>query len=182
MMDIEFHYVSSITLDNDVKTNIINPHILHAYEVIKKRNNYWGIFLRDKDEIIGNTMVTYEKEDNIDYLLLVAVYINDKSRGRNLGKALIEQTILKNEMQNKTNLVKVVIAGGMPMLKCLLSVVKELNYTIKKYKTTNENIQILQNILPETAIKIEQSNYENDIWQTLFFTCTSYICRGRLLD
>ena len=40
MMDIEFHYVSSITLDNDVKTNIINPHILHAYEVIKKRNNY----------------------------------------------------------------------------------------------------------------------------------------------
>ena len=169
MMDIDLHYVSNITLDNGVKTNIINPHILHAYEVIKKRNNYWGIFLRDKDEIIGNTMVTYEKEDNIDYLLLVAVYINDKSRGRNLGKALIEQTILKNEMQNKTNLVKVVIAGGMPMLKCLLSVVKELNYTIKKYNTTNENIQMLQNILPETAIKIEQSNYESDIWQTLFF-------------
>ena len=169
MMDIELHYVSNITLDNDVKTNIINPHILHAYEVIKKRNNYWGIFLRDKDEIIGNTMVTYEKENNIDYLLLVAVYINDKYRGRKLGKALIEQTIIKNEMQNKTNLVKVVIAGGMPMLKCLLSVFKELNYTIKKYNTTNENIQMLQNILPETAIKIEQSNYESDIWQTLFF-------------
>jgi len=169
MMDIDLHYVSNITMDNGVKTNIINPHILHAYEVIKKRNNYWGIFLRDKDEIIGNTMVAYEKEDNIDYLLLVAVYINDKYRGRNLGKALIEQTILKNEMQNKTNLVKVVIAGGMPMLKCLLSVFKELNYTIKKYNTTNENIQMLQNILPETAIKIEQSNYESDIWQTLFF-------------
>jgi GNAT superfamily N-acetyltransferase len=114
-------------------------------------------------------MVAYEKEDNIDYLLLVAVYINDKYRGRKLGKALIEQTILKNEMQNKTNLVKVVIAGGMPMLKCLLSVFTELNYTIKKYNTTNENIQMLQNILPETAIKIEQSNYESDIWQTLFF-------------
>ena len=128
MMDIDLHYVSNITMDNGVKTNIINPHILHAYEVIKKRNNYWGIFLRDKDEIIGNTMVTYEKEDNIDYLLLVAVYINDKYRGRKLGKALIEQTILKNEMQNKTNLVKVVIAWGMPMLKCLLSVFKELNY------------------------------------------------------
>ena len=169
MMDIDLHYVSNITMDNGVKTNIINPHILHAYEVIKKRNNYWGIFLRDKDEIIGNTMVAYEKEDNIDYLLLVAVYINDKYRGRKLGKALIEQTILKNEMQNKTNLVKVVIAGGMPMLKCLLSVCKELNYTIKKYNTTNENIQMLQNILPETAIKIEQSNYESDIWQTLFF-------------
>ena len=168
-MDIELHYVSNRTLDEDVKTNIINPHILHDYEVIKKRKNYWGIFLRHKNEIIGSTLVAYEKEDNIDYLLLVAVYINDKYRGRNLGKALIEQTILKNEMQNKTNLVKVVIAGGMPMLKCLLSVFKELNYTIKKYKTTNENIQILQNILPETAIKIEQSNYESDIWQTLFF-------------
>ena len=168
-MDIEFHYVSNITLDEDVKTNIINPHILHAYEVIKKRNNYCGIFLRDKDEIIGNTMVTYEKEDNIDYLLLVSVYIDDKYRGRNLCKGLIEQTILKNEMRKKTNLIKVVIAGGMPILKCLLSVFKELNYTIKKYKTKIENIQILQNIRPETAIKIEQSNYESDIWQTLFF-------------
>ena len=171
MMDIEFHYVSNGTLDNGLTRNIINtnPHILHSYEVIKKRNNYWGIFLLDKDEIIGNTMVTYEKEDNIDYLLLVSVYIDDKYRGRNLCKALIEQTILKNEMRNKTNLIKVVIAGGMPILKCLLSVFKELNYTIKKYKTTLENIQILQNIRPETAVKIEQSNYENDIWQTLFF-------------
>ena len=169
MMDIELHYVSNITLDNDVKTNIINPHILHAYEVIKKRNNYWGIFLRDKDEIIGNTMVAYEKEDNIDFLLLVSVYIDDKYRGRKLCSALVEQTIIKNEMRNKTNLIKVVIGGGMPILKCLLSVFKELNYTIKKYKTKSENIQILQNIRPETAIKIEQSNYENDIWQTLFF-------------
>ena len=169
-MDTEFHYVSKRTLDNDIK-NIknMNPHILHSYEVIKKKNNYWGIFLRDKDEIIGNTMVTYEKKDNIDYLHLVSVYIVEKYRGRKLGKALIEQTILKNEMQNKTNLVKVVIAGGMPILKCLLSIFNELNYTIKKYKTKNKNIQILQNIRPETAIKIEQSNYENDIWQTLFF-------------
>ena len=114
-------------------------------------------------------MVTYEKEDNIEYLLLVSVYIDDKYRGRNLCKGLIEQTILKNEMRNKTNLIKVVIAGGMPILKCLLSIFKGRDYTIKKYKTKVENIQILQNIRPETAIKIEQSNYENDIWQTLFF-------------
>ena len=72
-------------------------------------------------------------------------------------------------MRNKTNLIKVVIAGGMPILNCLLSVFKELNYTVKKYKTKDENIQTLQNILSKTAIKIEQSNYENDIWQTLFF-------------
>lgn len=173
-MDIETHYVSNRTLDNGLNRNIINinnpnPHILHDYEVIKKKKNYWGIFLRHKNEIIGSTLVAYEKEDNIDFLLLVSVYIDDKYRGRNLCKGLIEQTILKNEIRNKTNLVKVVIAGGMPILNCLLSVFKELNYTIKKYKTKTENIQILQNIRPETAIKIEQSNYENDIWQTLFF-------------
>ena len=102
-------------------------------------------------------------------MLLVSVYIDDNYRGRNLCKELVKQTILKNEMRNKTNLIKVVIAGGMPILKCLLSVFKELNYIIKKYKTKNENIQILKNIRPSTAIKIEQSNYENDIWQTLFF-------------
>ena len=172
MMDIEFHYVSNRTLDNGLNRNIINinPHILHDYEVIKKRKNYWGIFLRHKNEIIGSTLVAYEKEDNIDFLLLASVYIDDNYRGRNLCKVLVKQTILKNEMRNKTNLIKVVIAGGMPILKCLLSVFKELNYTIKKYKTKDENIQILQNIRPETAIKIEQSNYENDIWQTLFLS------------
>jgi predicted GNAT family N-acyltransferase len=171
MKDIEFHYVSKRTLDNGLNRNIndINPHILHSYDVIKKRSNYWGIFLRDKDEIIGNTMVTYEKEENTDYLLLVSVYIDDKYRGRNLCKRLIKQTILKNEMRNKTNLIKVVIGGGMAILKCLLSVFNERNYTIKKYKTKVENIQILRNIRPETAIKIEQSNYKSDIWQTLFF-------------
>ena len=37
-MDTEFHYVSKRTLDNDIK-NIknMNPHILHSYEVIKKK-------------------------------------------------------------------------------------------------------------------------------------------------
>ena len=102
-------------------------------------------------------------------IILISVYIDDKYRGRNLCKELVKQTILKNEMRNKTNLIKVVIAGGMPILNCLLSVFKELNYTVKKYKTKDENIQTLQNILSKTAIKIEQSNYENDIWQTLFF-------------
>ncbi len=174
-MDAEFHYVNNRTLDENVKTNIIiNPHILHDYDVIKKRNKYWGIFLRHKNEIIGSTLVAHEKEDNIDFLLLASVYIDENYRGRNLCEELVKQTILKNEMRNKTNLIKVVIAGGMPILQCLLSIFKGRDYTIKKYKTKVENIQILQNIRPETAIKIEQSNYENDIWQTLFFDKNDY--------
>lgn len=38
MSDIEFHYVSNRTVDNDINKNIINnnPHVLHSYEVIKK--------------------------------------------------------------------------------------------------------------------------------------------------
>jgi hypothetical protein len=56
-MDVEFHYVSNRTLEDDLKTNIINldPHILQHYQVIKKKKNYWGIFLRHKNEIIGST-------------------------------------------------------------------------------------------------------------------------------
>jgi hypothetical protein len=147
----------------------IEPHFLHDYNLIKKKNNYWGIFLRNKDKIIGNTLVAYEKEDNINYLLLVSVYINENYRGNKLCNELVKQTIIKNEIRNKTNLIKVYIAGGIPILKCLLRVFSELNYIIKKYKTKAENIKMLKTILPETAIKIEKSNYKNDIWQELFF-------------
>ena len=171
-MDVKFHYVSKRTLDKSLKKNItlpIDTHFLNDYNLIKKNNNYWGIFLRNKDKIIGNTLLKYEKEDNINYLLLVSVYINEKYRGHKLCNELVKQTIIKNETRNKPNLIKVCIAGGMPILKCLLRVCSELNYIIKKYKTNAENIQMLQSILPETAIKIEKSNYKNDIWQTLFF-------------
>ena len=42
--------------------------------------------------------------------------------------------------------------------------------TLRKFNAKDGmGIKMLQNIRPETAIKIEQSNYENDIWQTLFF-------------
>lgn len=61
-----------------------------------------GGFLRDKNEITGNTLVRYENENNIDYLELVSVYIDDKYRGRNLCKELVKQTIIKNEIRNKT--------------------------------------------------------------------------------
>lgn len=168
-MDLNFHYVSNRTLDKDVKTNIINPDILHNYQIIKKKKNYWGIFLRHKNEIIGTTLVAYQNKDYTDFLLLASVFIDEKYRGRNLCKDIVKQTILKNQKLNKTHLIKVVIAGGMPILKCIICVFKELNYTIKKYKTKDENTQILQTILPKTAIKFELSNYDNDIWQTLFF-------------
>ena len=67
-------------------------------------------------------------------------------------------------------LIKAVIAGGEPILKCLLTVFNELKYKIQKYKSDkNENIKELKFITREQAIKIEKKNLKTDMWQTLFF-------------
>lgn len=97
------------------------------------------------------------------------IYINEDYRGQKLCKNLIRETIIKNQKKAKTNLIKVVIAGGIIILKCLISVFKDLKYDIKNYKTDTENILELKNITFQDAIKIEKDNYESDIWQELFF-------------
>ena len=52
-------------------------------------------------------------------------------------------------------LIKVVIAGGESILKCLIKVFKELKYKIQKYKSdTTENIKQLKSINPDEAFKI----------------------------
>ncbi len=62
-----------------------------------------------------------------------------------------------------------VIAGGEPILKCLIKVFEELKYKIKTYKSDKEDITNLKSITYEQALKIEKANYDYDIWQTLFF-------------
>lgn len=167
---MNYIYVSYRTKDYlDVK-DFINYHDKHDYLLIKRNKNYWGIFLQDiKKEIIGHCLVKYEKEYDVTFLLLVMVYIREEYRGYQLCKNLIKETIIRHENKKKTKLIKVVIAGGINILKCLINVFKELNYNIKNYKTGEENIQKLKIITFQDAIEIEKKNFESDIWQTLFF-------------
>jgi hypothetical protein len=76
----------------------------------------------------------------------------------------------KNEKKGGM-LIKVVIAGGLPMLKCLIKVFKEFKYKIQKYKSDkDENINELKIIKSDKAIIIEIKNFDYDLgWQTLFF-------------
>ena len=83
---------------------------------------------------------------------------------------LVKRTIKENEKKKGSVLIKAVIAGEEPILKCLLTVFNELKYKIQKYKSDkNENIKELKFITREQAIKIEKKNLKTDMWQTLFF-------------
>ena len=164
-------YISNRTKENLKLSKMPTQHILGSYKNIKKFNNRWGMFLHDEDknEIVGVCEVMKENEDSIKLLLLVFIFIDEEYRGNNQCYELVKRTILKNEKKGN-ELIKVVIAGGEPVLKCLIKVFKDLNYNIQKYKSDKkEDIKNLKKITFEDAIKIEKKNYSNDIWQTLFF-------------
>ena len=62
-------------------------------------------------------------------------------------------------------LIKVVIAGGVSILKCWIRVFNELKYKIHKYKSDKkEDIKQLKFITSEEAIKIVTKNIKKDIW------------------
>ena len=110
--------------------------------------------------------VLSEKEDGVKLLLITYVFIDEQYRGKKQCYELVKNTILKHE----GSLIKVVIAGGEPILKCLIKVFKDLSYKIKKYKSDDkEDINNLKTITYENALKIEKKNKALDIWQTLFF-------------
>ena len=172
---MEYIYVSQRTKENLKLSKLPSTHILQTYNIIKslkrKGEKRWGIFLFDKNqnEIIGVCEVISKKENSTKLLLISFVFIDNEYRGKKQCYELVKQTILKHE-KNEKSLIKVVIAGGEPILRCLIKVFRDLNYTIKKYKSdTEENIKNLKKITFEEAIKIEKKNKELDIWQTLFF-------------
>ena len=67
-------------------------------------------------------------------------------------------------------LTKVVIAGGVSILKCLIKVFNELKYNIHKYKSDkNEDIKKLTPLTSDEAIELVKITIPKDIWQTLFF-------------
>jgi hypothetical protein len=129
------------------------------------------MFLFDKNELVGVCEVMYEVEEGIPILLIVFMFIDEKYRKKNLCYELLKRTILQNnKMGGYSMLIKVVIAGGVSILKCLIKVFNELKYNIHKYKSDEEeDIKKLKIITSEDAIKIETKNYKSDIWQTLFF-------------
>ena len=167
---MKYIYISDKTKDNFNLIELPSPQIRLSYKNIKKSNNKWGIFLFDKDKIIGVCEVMEEEENGITFLLIVYVLIDEEYIGKNLCYEIVKRTILKNEKKKGSVLIKVVIAGGEPILKCLLKVFSELKYEIQKYKSDkNENIKQLKFITSEEAIKIEKKNLKTDMWQTLFF-------------
>ena len=167
---MNYIYISSRTKDNLNSSNFLDYNNKHSYSLIKRNKDYWGIFLQNSEKkIIGHCVVKYEIEYNITYLLFVLIYINEDYRGQKLCKNLIREIVNKNQKKAKTNLIKVVVSGGIIILKCLISVFKDLKYDIKNYKTDTENILELKNITFQDAIKFEKDNYESDIWQELFF-------------
>ena len=168
---MKYIYISNKTKDNFNLIELPSRNILQSYKNIKKSNNKWGMFLFDKDKIIGVCEVMEEEENGITFLLIVYTFIEEEYRGKNLCYEIVKRTILKNKKKGKGSvLIKVVIAGGESILKCLIKVFKELNYKIQKYKSDKtENIKQLKFITSEEAIKIEKKNLKTDIWQTLFF-------------
>ena len=174
-MKYSYKYISDRTKEDLVLSKLPTKHILQSYNMIKKKKtkgeNRWGIFLfdNDKSEIIGVCEVISQKEDGVKLLLIVYTFIDEKYRGNNLCYELIKRTLLKNK-EKKGNLIKVVIAGGEPILKCLIKVVKDLKYKVKKYQSDEkEDIHKLKTITFDDAIKIEKKNKKSDTWQTLFF-------------
>lgn len=174
-MKYSYKYISNRTKEDLVLSKLPTTHILQSYNMIKnkktKGENRWGIFLfdNDKSEIIGVCEVISQKEDGVKLLLIVYTFIDEKYRGNNLCYELIKRTLLKNK-EKKSNLIKVVIAGGEPILKCLIKVAKDLKYKVKKYQSDEkEDIHQLKTITFDDAIKIEKKNKKSDTWQTLFF-------------
>ena len=168
-MKYKYIYVSSRTKEKVFKKQFSHHEILFSYSNMKKNKNRWGILLLNNNKIIGNSSIMCEEEEGIKYALLVWVFIGEQFRNKKLCYELVKRTIIKNESKKKNNLIKVVIAGGEPILKCLIKVFKELKYKIKTYKSNKEDITNLKSITYEQALKIEKANYDDDIWQTLFF-------------
>ena len=179
---MKYIYVSDRTKDTFVKDIKEKNNIHFPYKTIKKNKNSRGIFLINMGKIIGYTHVAYTEESKINILHILWVFLEEEFRGKKICYELLKRTIIKHEKnKGKPNLIKIVIAQGMGMLKCSLRVFKELNYKIKIYKNEynqimnnkdfdiEEDINKLKSISYEKAIEIEEKNKEYDIWYSLFF-------------
>ena len=171
-MVYKYVYISKRTSDKKKipLSKLPSAQITRQYKLIKKTNDRCGIFLYDKDknELVGYASVLKQDENGVKFLLIDYVYIDKNHRGKNQCYELVKRLVLK--IKKKDVLIKVVIAGGWPVLNCVLRVFREQNYNILKYKSDKkEDINKLKSITFEDAVKIEKRNSKYDTWQSLFF-------------
>ena len=172
-MSYELIYIDSKTDTKNINKFIHNRNIIFDYNTILRSNDTYGIFLADGDEIVGVAEVTQEDEDGERFSNIVNVFIDERYRGKKLCSMLVEKTFKVLEEKNYNGgVIETVIAGGMPMLKCFLSVVSKLNYNIYSVPTNKFGDVIrhkMKLITAQKALQIERRNYSLDVWQRLRF-------------
>ena len=176
-MSYELIYIDSKTETKNINKFIHNRQIIHDYNTIRSSKNRYGIFLVDGDEIIGVSHIYEEDEDGESFSDIVYVLIDERYRGQKLCTMLVEKTFQTVEEKNYgEGVIETVIAGGMPMLKCFLRVVRKLNYNIYSVPTNKFGDVIrhkMKLITDKKALQIEERNYSLDTWQRLRFVKNS---------
>ena len=172
-MSYELIYIDSKTETKNINKFIHNKQIIFDYNTIRRSDDRWGIFLADGDEIIGISHIYEEDEDGERFSNIVYVLIDERYRGQKLCSMLVEKTFKVLEEKNYGGgVIETVIAGGMPVLKCFLRVVRKLKYNIysvPKNKVGDVNRNKMKLITAQKALQIEQRNFDLDEWQMLRF-------------
>ena len=68
---MKYIYISNKTKDNFNLIELPSTNIRQSYKNIKKSNNKWGMFLFDKDKIIGVCEVMEEKDNIFTYSIYI---------------------------------------------------------------------------------------------------------------
>tara|TARA_Y100001970_G_scaffold160162_1_gene195925 strand:+ start:2382 stop:2981 length:600 start_codon:yes stop_codon:yes gene_type:complete len=172
-MSYELIYIDSKTETKNINKFIHNKQIIFDYNTIRRSDDRWGIFLADGDEIIGVSHIYEEDENGVLFSNIVYVLIDERYRGQKLCSMLVEKTFKVLEEKNYGGgVIETVIAGGIPVLKCFLRVVRKLKYniySIPKNKVGDVNRNKMKLITAQKALQIEQRNFDLDEWQMLRF-------------
>ena len=72
---MKYIYISDKTKDNFNLIELPSTNIRQSFKNIKKSKNKWGMFLFDKDKIIGVCEVMEEEENCYNILLIVFTFI-----------------------------------------------------------------------------------------------------------
>ena len=143
--------------------------------LLGSKYKYWGIFVQNKDKIIGSSFVIQYKEDNKNICYLEGININDEINNKtDLYEQILNHTIIKYEgLKIKPDYIRMIIENE-NYVKSILKIFKKNNFNVKTYEIDNykeQNIHKLKDVSPQEIIDIEQTFIDNniDIWKILFF-------------